>query len=138
MRLSAEQPFDGTDRFRGYGRTTMQMRAAKPNAFFVWCGNELKYPTCLAYKLGRQDLQIKPIGSLLHGNHFQYFGFRRDRELIVDHAALWPHRHNGTLLSEMVTTLYILSAHVDVTEFSDLPTEAWKAQTHDRPAHADR
>lgn len=86
---------------RGTGTTSRQMIKAPHGAIFVWCNGNVWYPCTLANHLGRQDLQIKPLGWLREDNMRASTG-----EIVVDHAAhlseeawvalhCWEARRNG-------------------------------------------
>ena len=69
---------------RQTGRTTAQMNAAPPGAVFVWLNSNLFYPKALAAKLGRDDMEVRPLSWLnkrnTRGRRFNY------SEVVVDHA----------------------------------------------------
>jgi hypothetical protein len=69
---------------RQTGRTTAQMSAAPLGAVFVWLNSNLIYPKALAAKLGRDDLEVRPLSWLnvrnTRGRRFNY------SEVVVDHA----------------------------------------------------
>ena len=69
---------------RGTGRTSAQMKEAKPGSVFV-VGNVpfVRYATALAQKLGRTDLRIVPLEQLtmLRGQDKLGPGM-----LVIDHA----------------------------------------------------
>ena len=50
---------------RGTGFTSRQMENAPDGAVFVWCNGHLDYPKRLAEHLGRKDLRIESIPSLV-------------------------------------------------------------------------
>ena len=68
---------------RGSGITSQQMKDAKPNAVFVWCGSNTYYPEKLAQSLGRQDLKIVSPYWL----RMESIRGREFTEIVVDHAA---------------------------------------------------
>lgn len=69
---------------RQAGRTSQQMLAAPPGAFFVWCNSKLSYPKALARHLGRDDLQIKPLSWLQIQNLAAWHAVSG---VVLDHAA---------------------------------------------------
>lgn len=74
---------------RGAGRTTAAMLGAPPNAFYVWCNDDLWYPQSLAKNIGRADLKIVGVSYLLRPNAFDG---RRDIKVVIDHAVMWDAR----------------------------------------------
>lgn len=68
---------------RQSGRTSRQMVAAPPGAFFIWCNSKLHYPEALAHHLGRRDLQIRGLGWLQWHN----LTSRNISGVVLDHAA---------------------------------------------------
>jgi len=63
------------------------MSAAPLGAVFVWLNSNLFYPKALAAKLGRDDLEVRPLSWLnvrnTRGRRFNY------SEVVVDHAVLF-------------------------------------------------
>lgn len=71
---------------RGTGRTSRQMLEAPELSVFIWCNDQLHYPTRLARRLGRFDLLILGLNTL-GTNHHRLYGIQRP--IIVDHAVEW-------------------------------------------------
>ena len=68
-------------RDRGIGKTTEQIKAAKSNAVFIWCNNNLIYPKKLAKELNREDIKIVSPDWLING----WKGITIS-QIILDHA----------------------------------------------------
>ena len=68
---------------RQTGRTTQQMLNAPLGAVFVWVNQHLYYPISLARRLGRTDLEVRPLSWLEPRNVMG----RKFTAVIVDHAA---------------------------------------------------
>lgn len=82
------------DKFRGTGRTTRQMKHAKPSAIFIWCNGNLQYPKELAKKLGREDLRIFRL-SALDSDQLRGLDYP---QIIIDHAGELTDRQREGLL----------------------------------------
>ena len=108
------------------GETTQQIKAAPLNAVFVWVNSDIRYPKALAAKLGRDDLEIRPI-SWLKPNSVRG---RRFSGVVVDHAVQFS--------SEAYAALSLLqfTAGVDVfiakRRFLDQVADAFYQQLHTR------
>jgi hypothetical protein len=59
------------------------MKAAPHGAVFVWCNSELEYPKALAWAIGRDDLDIRPLSWMEPRNVMG----RKLGGLVLDHAA---------------------------------------------------
>jgi hypothetical protein len=111
---------------RQTGRTTQQIKNAVFGAVFVWVNSDIKYPTALAAKLGRHDLEVRPLSWLKPQN----VRGRRFSGVVVDHAA--------PFCSEAYAALSLLqfTAGVDVfiakRRFLDQVAEAFHQQLHTR------
>jgi hypothetical protein len=69
--------------YRGTGRTTRAMLAAKQGAIYIWCNDRLNYPKDLTKKHGRGDLKV--VGpSWLTDNAWR--GLKLP-EIVLDHDA---------------------------------------------------
>jgi len=68
--------------FRGTGKTTALMKAAPPDAVYIWCNSALEYPKQLAKKIGRADLRIVSPAWL---SNRQWMGIELTG-LVADHA----------------------------------------------------
>lgn len=63
--------------------TTRQMKAAKPNAVYIWPNAHFTYPRELAKHLGRDDLTI------VSPNFFsEYKPYSIRRQFVLDHATV--------------------------------------------------
>jgi len=69
---------------RRKGNTTIQMTSAPYSSIFIWVNSNLGYPKLLASKIGRNDLDIKPLSWLSIRN----IEGREFNGLIIDHAAI--------------------------------------------------
>ncbi len=67
---------------RGSGQTSEQMKSAPRDAVFVWCTENLRYPTDLARHLGREDLKI--VRPEYHSVFMAAGGTRS--AVVIDHA----------------------------------------------------
>ena len=71
------------DEDRGTGRTTAQIKAAPPNAVFLWPAHgSLSYVRDLAKRVGREDLRIISVE-----NFSPEMVAWRNTPVVVDHAA---------------------------------------------------
>lgn len=69
---------------RGAGTTTEQMRNAPKHAIYVWCNDNIDYPTRLAQSLCRNDLVVVRL-SWLTTEHVRGLS---TVHVVVDHAAM--------------------------------------------------
>lgn len=68
---------------RNLGTTSAQMKAAPPNAHFVWCNNYIGYVRHLAKHLGREDLKLEKLSQF---NKSRFAG-KYPIDVVIDHAA---------------------------------------------------
>ena len=67
---------------RNVGTTTRQIKSLPIGAIFIWCNNDIRYPTNLAVSIGRNDLEIVGVSFL---DNLKFLG-REFTGFDVDHA----------------------------------------------------
>jgi hypothetical protein len=101
-----------TDKFRGTGRTTRQMKEAPKHAIFVWCNDRTKVAERMARDLGREDLKIVP-PSWITNERWQGMTLTG---IVVDHAtwdSLSPRSTFNCLLRHAWTRIRVTPNSVD-------------------------